>query len=187
MAPQSEAVSPGTAQLPGWLIALDSVGALVLVVNLGSGTETWTSALDRLLRDEFEGFRVRRELSDLVRLAAAAPGKPSEGWTSVAGLKCRIRARWFDNAPHGPAVLALLEPEWPARMSSPLMRSRYGLTPREVQVARLLADGCTNAEIARVLQISRHTALRHSERVFDKVGVHSRARLAAMLGGRVRV
>jgi DNA-binding CsgD family transcriptional regulator len=70
-----------------------------------------------------------------------------------------------------------------ARMatSESALTERFGLTPREVQVARALERRLSNAEIARALGISQHTALRHTERVLSKLGVHSRREVAERL------
>lgn len=52
------------------------------------------------------------------------------------------------------------------------------LTPRERAVASLLAARRTNAEIAAVLGLSRHTARHHTEHVLAKLGVRSRRDVA---------
>jgi predicted ATPase/DNA-binding CsgD family transcriptional regulator/Tfp pilus assembly protein PilF len=52
---------------------------------------------------------------------------------------------------------------------------RYGLTAREVEVLRLIADGRSNPGIAEALYISRRTAQTHVQNVFTKLGVNSRA------------
>ena len=53
-----------------------------------------------------------------------------------------------------------------------------GLTPREREVAALLARGLTNREIASELVISEGTAANHVERILNKLGLHSRAQVA---------
>jgi DNA-binding NarL/FixJ family response regulator len=58
---------------------------------------------------------------------------------------------------------------------------QYGLTPRETEVAALLAQGRSNTAIATALQISSHTARHHTQRVLTKLGVHSRAEAGAKL------
>jgi DNA-binding CsgD family transcriptional regulator len=55
------------------------------------------------------------------------------------------------------------------------------LTEREQAVARLVAEGATNREIARVLFLSPKTVERHVSNTFRKVGVRNRAELAARL------
>lgn len=54
-----------------------------------------------------------------------------------------------------------------------------GLSPREVEVLSLVAEGCTNHEIARQLIISDRTVNTHLVRIFNKLGVNNRAAAAA--------
>lgn len=49
-----------------------------------------------------------------------------------------------------------------------------GLTDREVEVLRLVASGCSNAQIAERLVISRRTAEHHVQHIYTKIGVSSR-------------
>ncbi len=52
-----------------------------------------------------------------------------------------------------------------------------GLTDREQEVLRHLAEGSDNGEIARVLVISAKTVARHRENIMRKLELHSRAEL----------
>jgi DNA-binding CsgD family transcriptional regulator len=52
------------------------------------------------------------------------------------------------------------------------------LTSREFEVARLIADGSTNVEIAAELGISRKTVAAHVEHILAKLGVGRRAEIA---------
>jgi DNA-binding CsgD family transcriptional regulator len=56
------------------------------------------------------------------------------------------------------------------------------LSPREHEVAAQVAAGKTNREIAAVLFLSEKTVGTHLGRIFDKLGVHSRAALATLIG-----
>jgi DNA-binding NarL/FixJ family response regulator len=53
------------------------------------------------------------------------------------------------------------------------------LISREREIADLVADGRTNREIADRLFLSEKTIETHLSRVFDKLGVRSRAAVAA--------
>jgi HD-GYP domain-containing protein (c-di-GMP phosphodiesterase class II) len=53
-----------------------------------------------------------------------------------------------------------------------------GLTDREAEVLRLVAEGCSNAQIAERLVISRRTAEHHVQHIYTKIGVSSRAAAA---------
>lgn len=61
------------------------------------------------------------------------------------------------------------------------IRARMGLTPRQAEVARLIARDLTSAEIAGRLGISVHTVRRHAERILPRLGVRSRKGIAARL------
>ena len=54
------------------------------------------------------------------------------------------------------------------------------LTPREIEVLRLVADGKTNSEIARDLFISTKTASVHVSHILAKLGVSSRVQAAGI-------
>jgi pimeloyl-ACP methyl ester carboxylesterase/DNA-binding CsgD family transcriptional regulator len=53
------------------------------------------------------------------------------------------------------------------------------LTPREREVLRLIAEGSSDADIARELVLSPHTVHRHVANILRKLGLHSRAAAAA--------
>ena len=54
-----------------------------------------------------------------------------------------------------------------------------GLTAREAEVLRLVADGRTNRDIAVELVISEHTVARHLQNIFAKIDVSSRSAATA--------
>jgi len=54
------------------------------------------------------------------------------------------------------------------------------LSKRELQVVNCLAEGLSNREIAKRLELSQHTVKNHLFRVFDKLGVSSRIELLFM-------
>lgn len=55
-----------------------------------------------------------------------------------------------------------------------------GVTSREVDVLRLVIDGCTNKEIASALFLSPKTVERHLSSLFGRMGVQNRQQLAAL-------
>jgi DNA-binding NarL/FixJ family response regulator len=61
---------------------------------------------------------------------------------------------------------------------------QWGLTGRELEILRLLADGLSNPAIAERLVISEHTVHRHVANIFVKLGVSSRAAAVAVAGER---
>jgi DNA-binding CsgD family transcriptional regulator/nucleoside-triphosphatase THEP1 len=61
----------------------------------------------------------------------------------------------------------------------PAERTLSGLTPRELEVLRLLVEGRSNRQIAEQLFISGKTASVHVTNILAKLGVHSRLEAAA--------
>ncbi|HEX8212305.1 MAG TPA: LuxR C-terminal-related transcriptional regulator [Longimicrobium sp.] len=101
----------------------------------------------------------------------------------TAAGECRLQGAYVgaDLFGAGPSVLVGVQtppddPSSPERLSE-----RFGLTRSQTRVARLLAEGLRNDEIARRLFISAHTARHHVEQVKRKVGGHTRAALAARI------
>jgi len=68
-----------------------------------------------------------------------------------------------------------------ARGLDPTRLRRQGLTAREIQVARLLDAGARAADIAATLGLSVRTVEHHAAHIYAKLGVHTRAALAAAL------
>ena len=62
---------------------------------------------------------------------------------------------------------------------APAHRSSHGLTPRELDVLRLVASGRSNKQIAAELVISEHTVARHVQNIFAKLDVSSRTAAAS--------
>src|SRR6202012_4014126 len=56
----------------------------------------------------------------------------------------------------------------------------FGLTPRELQVLTLIAEGATNRQIGAALYMAEKTASVHVSRILTKLGVHSRTQAAAV-------
>jgi DNA-binding CsgD family transcriptional regulator len=93
-----------------------------------------------------------------------------------------------DASDDGSAVLVSVERAGADPPSPEVLRDRFGLTGREVQVAGLLVERLTNEEIAGALGISSHTARHHTESILLKAGVKSRRALQEVLaaGGHPR-
>jgi DNA-binding CsgD family transcriptional regulator len=77
-------------------------------------------------------------------------------------------------------VALVLEPAKASEIA-PIVVEAYGLTPREVEVTRLIARGLSTDEIASTLFLSRHTIRDHLKAIFEKVGVSSRGELTSRL------
>jgi predicted ATPase/DNA-binding CsgD family transcriptional regulator len=67
---------------------------------------------------------------------------------------------------------------WALKPPSTSSTQSTGLTPREQEVARLVAEGMTNREIATALVIAEPTAERHVANILSKLGFHTRTQIA---------
>jgi DNA-binding CsgD family transcriptional regulator len=111
---------------------------------------------------------------------------------ALAGAGDRVRAAAVARAAHGTAtrlgaatLRAALEAlarrgHLDIGAGRPARRSLAGLTPRELEVLRLLVEGRSNRQIAEQLFISGKTASVHVTNLLAKLGVHSRLEAAAM-------
>src|SRR6266496_2310040 len=57
------------------------------------------------------------------------------------------------------------------------------LTPQELQIAQMAADGLSNRELGQQLYLSHRTVGSYLYRVFPKLGITSRSQLRAVLDG----
>jgi DNA-binding NarL/FixJ family response regulator len=84
---------------------------------------------------------------------------------------------WIDPSVAGKVISTLRE-------TAPLDRSGRPsldmLSPREVEVLRLLADAPSNSELASTLFVSESTVKTHVSRMLMKTGSHERAQLVAL-------
>jgi DNA-binding CsgD family transcriptional regulator len=135
------------------------------------------------------GAMARRATSGLVTPGARAQVANA---ASAHDREVRLGARTFRL--HGavapawmlgrePGVLVTVESAVARPLTDTEVRERFALTTRETEVARLVADGLSNQEIADRLGVSFFTARNHVERLLPKMGASNRARVGAMLRG----
>jgi HD-GYP domain-containing protein (c-di-GMP phosphodiesterase class II)/DNA-binding CsgD family transcriptional regulator len=112
--------------------------------------------------DAFHGMTAQRPHRDALTVEEAADELTRQARAGQLDAQC---------------VAAVLEA---AGLSSPRRRrpGPMGLSEREVEVARLVAAGLSNPQIARRLVISRRTAEHHVQHVYAKIGVSTRAGMA---------
>ncbi|HEX7303773.1 response regulator transcription factor [Lentzea sp.] len=113
------------------------------------------------LRAGASGFMLKdAPLSDLINAVRVVAAGHALFAPSVTR---RLVAAYADRAPGKPSDAALRH-----------------LTPREVEVLRLIARGLSNAEIAGALTIAEQTAKSHVSRVLTKLGLRDRAQAVVL-------
>ena len=175
---------------------LDLAGVALVLIDPNGRRVASTSAFDRLL-DPGPGRLLlwntaRRLVEELhavplrVRYDRATALTAEREVTTPDGQRYRVAAA----VPHPGTTVAPDEDGWAAvtvRLASARPGGAEGLAPdagltaRERQVADLLAQGHTTAATANALGLSPHTIRHHAERVYEKLGVRTRALLAARL------
>ena len=82
-------------------------------------------------------------------------------------------------------VARAVEAPKPRRTTTPAVppASRSPLTRRELQIARLIADGLTNRAIAGSLFLSERTVQTHVTNILNKLGLGSRTHIVRWMAG----
>lgn len=119
----------------------------------------------------------------LVGIASIAEGRHSRGIAELERAESELRScgaiRAADAAARELRRAGRRVPRRPRPRAQP--EGSAALSPREREVAAHVASGKTNREVAAVLFLSEKTVGNHLERIFAKLGVRSRAALAARI------
>jgi DNA-binding NarL/FixJ family response regulator len=95
---------------------------------------------------------------------------------SIEEVPDAIRSVWSGQSRISPSMASKLLTEFAAMSQRAGDRQGGGaqLTPREMQVLRLVAQGLNNKDIAEQLFISENTVKNHIRNILDKLHLHSR-------------
>ena len=128
---------------------------------------------------DISGYEVCRQLRDEFDQQVAivfVSGERTESFDLAAGLL--LGADDYVVKPFSAdELLARVRRRLPSPDEAP--PEHTGLTKRELEVFRLLADGLSQKEIAAQLVISSKTVAAHVQHVLGKLGVHSRTQAVA--------
>lgn len=136
---------------------------------------------ERLDGTGYHRYAKAPDLSPAARILAAAEAfqtareaRPYRPALSDEAAAAKLRAAVRDGKLCADAVEAVLTcAGQPARREAP--ERLAGLTPREIEVLRLIAAGYTAKEAARKLEIAPKTADNHIQNLYSKIGVSKRA------------
>ncbi|WP_205697534.1 AAA family ATPase [Conexibacter sp. SYSU D00693] len=172
---EAEAALAGGAPRPElWARAAELWDAMSRPYGVASAR--WEEAEARLLTGDRAGA------TEAARTACAVATELGAAWLrdAIEGLARRGRLRLDDGDPAGAdgtpgsaAGATAAQPEVPEPATE------LGLTPRELEVLLLVADGRTNREIGERLFMAEKTASVHVSRILAKLGVRSRTEAAA--------
>ncbi len=124
------------------------------------------------------GADQRPAAAEVAGRALEAAERLGAGWLSgeLAGLCARARLELTSRTPAADG-----DGSSPAGGERPEdTELPFGLTPRELQVLTLMAEGATNRQIGVALFMAEKTASVHVSRILNKLGVRSRTQAAAM-------
>ena len=174
------------------LRTLDSLGHAVAVYDATRGVVHHTPSLERLLKEDPDADALRsalHQVSASVRSLVVVPAKEAADVATPITREMRTRtARYMLRGStyrgwNGGVPMFLVSVDRLTRLPrlAGELRAYFGLTESETRVAILLAEGQSSAQIASALSVSVHTVRRHTERVFMRLCVHSRAEVGAKL------
>lgn len=148
----------------------DGSGLGLLSMVAGEGLPTRVIVLTTFDLDEYVAEALRSGAAGFLLKNAA----PSE-------VLAALRAVHAGNASLAPEVTARLLNQFSPRSGQPRhVFADQHLTERELDVARLVARGLSNREIARELHLTHETVRTYLKRMFAKLGVADRTELAVL-------
>lgn len=192
LVPAYEAGVRAWRRMAGYQNMLDLLQEALAVFGPEGRTLFQSQALVRLLSDNPKAGEVILGMKEVAHRLhrwrprrsrkAEAKAKPTVREVTTKGGSYRIWGSPLQPQLFGTeAVLVTVERQDPALPPSEQLQARFGLTPREAEVALLLAEGLDNRAVAERLYISPHTARRHTEKVLHKLGIASRTAVAITL------
>lgn len=167
---------------------IDQLGVGAMLATRDGGVVHATAALEGTFDGDAQAPLVLRAMRELLfrMLDGARAGSPTHGMQDrvvrTAAGSYRLGASFLDQESFGSTHLMVTVRRCDRRAARQAdLGKRFGFTPREAAVALRLAAGESNRAIADALSISPHTARHHTESVLAKLGLSSRAGVAARL------
>jgi DNA-binding CsgD family transcriptional regulator len=170
----------GQARAASVLAAVEDAELGVIVLGADGRVDLATAPARRWLRrtlgDLTADGRLPEPLDAWVRGCSSAGGEERLTAPPPAIGSGRVRVTYLPVSASRPGGALLIEPL--AHISAAALRE-HGLTRREIEVVAGVARGLANAELADELMLSTGTVRKHLDRVYAKLGVHSRGEAVA--------
>lgn len=183
-------------QLAVGIVVLDHDGR---IVRSNAVADAILAQADGIARDQrglhFASRGDRERLEEALREACSARAEPSSaaprailrverpsGRRAYGVAVHRIAPPDFMRTGSSPALALLIsDPERPVLADTAALRQRFGLTPKEAELAGELAAGLSLDEAAARLGVMRNTARSHLRGLFAKTGVSRQGELVGLV------
>ena len=184
----------GLWQYPEWIMSTPLLWILAGAYLAGDGAFSLHSvfAANRI-KESFPsgGLRIVRGFSAFLLLAWGIRGLGLAGmllgsWFAAAGLLLFFLSAlppFLFQYRFSERLFVPVFPEAAGQERLELLVSQFAITAREREVIEKICEGKTNRQIAQELFISLQTVKDHTHRIYGKVGVNSRLKLAQLLNG----
>lgn len=175
----------------------------IIVVTTDSHVVYANAAAEDMLRSA-DGLRTRTgrleavvagadsALQHSIDVALAADHPHRSGSSLLCRRRPELRPYVIEVVPIDPAtdvgsprraMVVVVDPEGESATPAELLRSLYGLTASETDIALMVLHGGGVKAIAEGLSVSQATVKTHLQHVFDKTGTHRQADLVGLLLG----
>ncbi|HUQ98872.1 MAG TPA: helix-turn-helix transcriptional regulator [Gemmatimonadaceae bacterium] len=174
---------------------LDSLTEGIRICDLEGKTIHQNPAFTAVLKAEPTSQRIQKGIEEVLQLLVAFNRERSGNADALAGRRIslevhthtasyEVRGNFLGRELHGALPrIAIAVQALPANtaLSDRALQERYRLTVRELEITRRLAQGQSTKEVAFACGISLHTARRHTESIFTKLGVRNRSQIGPKL------
>ena len=184
-----QVVQSAFSAVEGELPRLDGVDVAVISSTLKNGPLSGFALLRQLVKthspvrcvmllDQHE----RSLVIDAFRFGAVGVCERDQSYDMLCKCVYSVyRGQVWANSQQLQYLLEALSSAVPSRITD--VKGTVLLTRREEEVVSLVADGLKNREIAEHLKLSEHTVKNHLFRIFERLGISSRAELILYLIG----
>lgn len=113
---------------------------------------------------------------------AVAVFRPSGRQDYLLNFSSLATQNEFATGPDRPCAIAFItDNAEPIKLDAELMKKTYGLTPAEIRLTEVIAEGLTVEDAAERIGVSSHTARSQLKSIYSKTNTNNRARLMRLI------